>query len=77
MIDAIHQVGHVSRRACRAHVEHRFSTDSMATTYEAAYRRMLAEDRAYRDEVRIADRAPVDQTGIISGIPLPAFADTR
>jgi glycosyltransferase involved in cell wall biosynthesis len=77
MIDAIHQVGHVSRRACRAHVEHRFSTDAMATAYEAAYRRMLGEDKAYRDGAGIADRAPIDQAGIISGIPLPAFADTR
>jgi len=43
MIAAVAEVSHLDRRACRAHVEARFSVERMADGYEAVYARMLEE----------------------------------
>jgi glycosyltransferase involved in cell wall biosynthesis len=56
MVHAVGQVGRLSRLACRAHVEHRFSAETMAASYEAVYRTMLSKDNAYRDTTQVADR---------------------
>jgi glycosyltransferase involved in cell wall biosynthesis len=41
MVDAVGRVGSIDRRACRAHVERRFSPDVMAAGYESVYRRLV------------------------------------
>jgi glycosyltransferase involved in cell wall biosynthesis len=46
MIQAVHRIPQLSRRACRAHVEQRFSRRAMAAGYLAAYERVLAQREA-------------------------------
>jgi glycosyltransferase involved in cell wall biosynthesis len=41
LVAAVHEVGRLSRRACRAEFETRFTADIMATNYEEIYLRML------------------------------------
>jgi glycosyltransferase involved in cell wall biosynthesis len=55
MVDAIHQVGQLSRRACREYVERRFGVDVMAAGYEAVYRSILTEAKAYPDSAYSAN----------------------
>jgi glycosyltransferase involved in cell wall biosynthesis len=47
MVEAVGRIGAIDRRACRAHVEERFSVAAMADGYERAYR-ALAEERLPR-----------------------------
>jgi glycosyltransferase involved in cell wall biosynthesis len=68
MVDAVQQVDQLSRRACRAHVEHRFSVEAMAAAYEAVYRKVLSEDKAYREVAQSARHAAVDRARAIPGI---------
>ena len=46
MVGAVQRVRQISRRACRAHVEGRFSVANMAAAYEAVYRRVISEHKA-------------------------------
>jgi glycosyltransferase involved in cell wall biosynthesis len=41
LVAAVHEVGRLSRHACRAEFETRFTADIMATNYERIYLRML------------------------------------
>lgn len=49
MIQAVERVPEIDRRACRAHVEARFSGAAMADGYERVYRAILAGERPARD----------------------------
>ena len=48
MVEAVARVGGIDRRACRAHVEQRFSPAVMASGYERLYSRLLDEVLACR-----------------------------
>jgi glycosyltransferase involved in cell wall biosynthesis len=59
MVEAVQRVGQISRRACRAHVEGRFSVAKMAAGYEAVYRRLISERKASDEAARVAGRLSV------------------
>ena len=54
MVEAVHSVGRISRRACRAHVERQFTVAKMAAAYEAIYGRVVSEHNASDNAARAA-----------------------
>lgn len=54
MVSAVSRIGEIDRRACRAHVERRFSPTSMADGYEAIYADVMKQtmNRPGKDSVR-------------------------
>jgi glycosyltransferase involved in cell wall biosynthesis len=71
MVSAVRQVGRLSRLACRTYVEHRFSGEAMAASYEAVYRSMLSKDKAYRDTAQIAEHLRSGPVRMTPSIPHP------
>jgi glycosyltransferase involved in cell wall biosynthesis len=71
MVNAVRHAGRLSRRACRAHVEHRFSAEAMASSYETVYRSVVSKDKMYREPARIADRVGGGEGRMSSAIPHP------
>jgi len=69
MVDAVRQAGRLSRRACRVHVEHRFSAEALASSYETVYRTVVSQDKMYREPARIADRIRSGEGRVTSAIP--------
>jgi glycosyltransferase involved in cell wall biosynthesis len=64
MVEAVHSVSRISRRACRAHVERQFTVAKMAAAYEALYGTVVSEHKPSDDAARAATS--------ISGRALPA-----
>jgi hypothetical protein len=65
MIEAVGRVGDLDRRACRRHVEERFSSATMADGYLAVYDRIARRERLVgngraRAEPRL-DRAALER----------------
>jgi glycosyltransferase involved in cell wall biosynthesis len=55
MVEAVRRVKEISRGACRAHVEQRFSVTKMAAGYEAVYRRIASGSKAPGDTAQSGD----------------------
>lgn len=73
MAEAVSQVERIDRRACRAHVEAKFSAAAMADGYEAIYERVLATEVAARPALTIL---PQQQGGAADRVvPLAAKQD--
>jgi len=50
-VEAVNRIPQIDRRACRQHVENRFSVKRMADGYEAVYQQILAERFAHNGHV--------------------------
>jgi glycosyltransferase involved in cell wall biosynthesis len=59
MIDAVERIPEIDRRACRDHVERRFSPSTMASGYERVYRSAIEETASTGTMSSMATLAPL------------------
>jgi glycosyltransferase involved in cell wall biosynthesis len=53
LVEAVGRLGEIDRGVCRAEVERRFTTASMASGYERVYQRLIEEDSSPQARVRV------------------------
>ncbi|HZR46468.1 MAG TPA: glycosyltransferase, partial [Candidatus Manganitrophaceae bacterium] len=57
LVRAVQNIGRISRRGCRQHVEDHFSMETMALGYERIYQKLTAPRKAASSDDQLADAA--------------------